>query len=125
MAYQAFDRDGEPTIFVSRFPDVNAGTWEVSIEGGISPVWDPSGNVLYYRQDDALLAVDITTTPAFAATNHRVLFRGRYVVGNGRTYDITPDGSRFMMLKEESSSSVSFHIALNWFDELNERVPVL
>lgn len=40
-------------------------------------------------------------------------------------YDISPDGERFLMIKEESegSSSPEIHVVLNWFEELKRLVP--
>ena len=37
-------------------------------------------------------------------------------------YDVSPDGQRFLMVKDESSSG-RLNIVLNWFDELNRIVP--
>lgn len=45
-----------------------------------------------------------------------------------RTYDIAPDGQPFLMIKEaeqtaEASAPGQIHVVLNWFEELNARVP--
>ena len=44
----------------------------------------------------------------------------------GRTYDITPTGQRFLMIEEDASNGTApeqTHLALNWFSELQARVP--
>ena len=44
----------------------------------------------------------------------------------GRTYDISPDGERFLMIKESASdekSSTEFILVQNWFEELKRLVP--
>ena len=50
----------------------------------------------------------------------------------GRTYDIAPDGQRFLMLKERAGADADdpffgltqIHVVQNWHQELLERVPV-
>lgn len=46
----------------------------------------------------------------------------------GRTYDVSPDGHRFLMIKElirdTSGPAPQLNIVLNWLDELKQRVPV-
>ena len=49
----------------------------------------------------------------------------------GRTYDIAPDGQRFLMLREGVTDDTDdpfagltqIHVILNWFEELQARVP--
>ena len=57
------------------------------------------------------------------------LFDGQYYVGqNGRTYDVSRDGQRFLMIKdvgvgERGTTTASMVVVLNWFEELKARVP--
>ena len=54
-----------------------------------------------------------------------MLFDRRYAFGAGITipnYDVSPDGERFVMVKDESNAS-RLNVVLNWFDELRTRVP--
>ncbi len=40
-------------------------------------------------------------------------------------WDISPDGKRFLMLKDAAvEGSRKINIVLNWFEELKQRVPV-
>ena len=55
------------------------------------------------------MVVAIETEPAFAAGNPEVLFRGEYVISSHSgpdvsPYDISPDGKRFLMIKEEKQA---------------------
>ena len=48
---------------------------------------------------------------------------------SGRTYDIAPDGQRFLMIKNATVDVTtplvpSFVFVLNWFDDLKRLVPV-
>ena len=49
----------------------------------------------------------------------------------GATYDVAPDGQRFLMIKEAASGTsdpfaglTQIYVVLNWHQELLERVPV-
>lgn len=49
------------------------------------------------------MAVAVESGQAFTPETPRVVFEGTYVwVANRRTWDIAPDGQRFLMLKEGS-----------------------
>jgi hypothetical protein len=45
-------------------------------------------------------------------------------------WDISPDGKRFLMMKEAASTALpdggprKINIVVNWFEELKQRVPV-
>jgi hypothetical protein len=43
-----------------------------------------------------------------------------------RSYDVTPDGRRFLMIKENEqvSAATGINVVLNWFEELRQRVAV-
>ncbi len=64
-------------------------------------MWAPDGKELYYFAN-RMMAVKIETEPAFAAGNPEELFRGDYFVTHSNSpYDISPDGQRFLMMKED------------------------
>ena len=52
-------------VYVCPFPDVNKGKWQVSTNGGNSPLWSPDGRELFYRNGDATMAVRVETEPDF------------------------------------------------------------
>jgi hypothetical protein len=55
------------------------------------------------------------------------LLDGRYYVGGsiyvGRTYDVSPDGRRFLMMKLDSMTPTSIVVVLNWTEELKRLLP--
>jgi hypothetical protein len=57
------------------------------------------------------------------------LLEGRYFTGAGnviRHYDVTADGQRFLMIKEDpanAAASAQIILVLNWFEELKRLVP--
>ncbi|GEM_PF-4269262 len=49
------------------------------------------------------MVVGVETEPSFAPDNAEELFEGYWVGHPGRTYDISPDRERFLMIKETAS----------------------
>ena len=41
----------------------------------------------------------------------------------GRTYDLSLDGSRFLMIKQMPPDDAALVVTLNWFEELKRLVP--
>jgi len=125
IAYQS-DESGQKEIYVRPFPNVDDGKWQISRDGGEAPVWHPKGEELFYRNGRALEVVSIKTEPTFTAGSPAVLFTGDYLTFPGtRQYDVTPDGQRFVMIKEseEQQEAGQIHVVLNWFEELKRLVP--
>ena len=131
IAYRS-NESGQSEIYVRPFPNVEEGKWLISREGGTSPVWGPDGRELFYRSlnEEAMMIVRIETEPAFTHGSPQVLFTGSYFRSRNRNYDISPDGQRFLMLKEveqteETSAPTqdALIIVLNWFEELKRLVP--
>jgi hypothetical protein len=56
------------------------------------------------------------------------LFEGDYLASTfpltGATYDVTADGQRFLMVKEEPPSPTQINVVVNWFEKLKRLVPV-
>ena len=72
-------------------------------------------------------AVTIAAQPRFTFGNPELLPRGwnEDVSAEGyRTYDILPDGKRFIALIPEDETTPHVNVVLNWFEEIKQRVPV-
>jgi serine/threonine-protein kinase len=135
IAYTS-DESRRNEIYVRSFPDVNKGRWQVSTDGGDSPLWSPDGRELFYRSGDAVMAVSVKTEPSFSIVGTpQVLFLGTYVQESsleGTPWDISPDGKRFLMMKRPALTAAApaaegprkINIVLNWTEELKQRVPV-
>ena len=98
----------------------------MSTGGGVQPLWARSGRELFYRNGEAVIAVPIETDPNFRAGNPEVVFEGAYFLGpGGRTYDVSPDGERLLMIKpvENESGTSQIIVVENWFEELERLVP--
>jgi serine/threonine-protein kinase len=137
MAYTS-DESGQNQIYVRPFPEVNSERWQISTNGGDSPLWSRDGRELLYRNGDAVMAVSVKTASTFSIATPKILFRGTYVSNVFRdgnfdlaTWDVSPDGKRFLMMKEVVSTAKPaaevprrINIVVNWFEELKQRVPV-
>jgi Tol biopolymer transport system component/tRNA A-37 threonylcarbamoyl transferase component Bud32 len=126
LAYVS-DESGRFEIYVQPYPGPG-GKWQISTEGGTEPAWNHNGRELFYRSGDKMMAVDIATQPGFAAGKPRMLFEGPYVrtAATIPTYDVSPDGQRFLMLKPSESAGgapTQINVVLNWFEELKQKVP--
>ena len=121
------NESGRREVYVQAYP-APGRKWQISTEGGNAPVWARSGKELFYRNGNKMMAVEITTQPTFRAGTPTLLFEGQYVQsGPGRAdYDITPDGRRFLMVKEDKprEGPRQINVVLNWFEELKRLVPI-
>jgi len=126
LAYTS-DESGDNEVYVRPYPDVDSGgRWQVSVGGGRQPLWARNGQELFYRNGDAVVAVAVETDPNFAVGNPVVLFEGPYFgAGGGRSYDVSPDGQQFLMIKpvQDSTTAPQIVIVENWFTELNRLAP--
>ncbi len=131
MAYMS-NESGQNEIYVRSYPDVNKGRMQVSTSGGTEPRWSPDGRELFYRNGNAVMAALVKTEPIFSLETPKILFQGAfasYTFAEGIlpyfTWDISPDGKRFLMMKEAAAEDPrKINIVLNWFEELKERMPV-
>jgi hypothetical protein len=74
VVYQS-NETGRWEIYVRRFPEGDE-RWQVSVDGGKLPQWDPRGDRLYYIRGDTLMEVRVELDP-FRASTPRPLFTGR------------------------------------------------
>jgi serine/threonine-protein kinase len=133
LAYEAND-SGRLEISVRPFPDVNSGHWQVSTTGGTRPLWARSGQELFYASPaGALMRVGVERASSWAASPPTMLINeGYFTISGGfpgRTYDISSDGQRFLMLKRGGSTDqtavpASLIVVQHWTEELKRLVPI-
>jgi serine/threonine-protein kinase len=130
LAYQSSE-SGQIEVYVRPYPKVNDGRWQVSTGGGTRPAWARDGRELFFVDlTNTLMSVSVQTSGStFSAGTPAKVFDTKYampVVFRG--YDISPDGRRFLMIKEgtsdEKATPASLVVVERWFDELKQRVPV-
>jgi serine/threonine protein kinase len=119
LAYVS-DESGTSEVYLRTFPDTS-GKWLVSRDGGIEPVWGPTGRELFYRSGDQLISVAIDPGPPLTMGAREVLLEGAYVPNPmNANYDVHPDGDRFIMLRSNEKER-SVVVVTNLFAELNEQ----
>ena len=116
---------GRNEIHLRTFPGPGEKT-VVSTAGGNEPLWSPTGRELFYRVGDAVMAVDVTTSPSLkVGTAHR-LFDKRYEpsISLYANYS-TIDGQRFVMIKrmDQEDPAARINLVVNWFDQLKRATP--
>jgi serine/threonine-protein kinase len=131
LAYQS-NESNQDEIYVRPFPAVGDGRWPISTGGGTQPLWAPNGRELFYRHGNSLLSVPVETTRTFSAGTPTTVFEGPYFSPPaglaGRTYDVSRDGQRFLMIKDApagdpNAAAASIVVVLNWTEELKRLVP--
>ena len=137
-------RDGatspERAVYVQPFPPTGA-TYQlpVTVQGAgyRHPLWSPDGKDLFYMigGNVRLMVAGVTTQPAFAFGNSSSVPKPVYwfdgANDDARFWDVLPDGQHFIAViaagsigqPGETSAAQEYHVVLNWFDELKQRVP--
>jgi serine/threonine-protein kinase len=135
LAYSS-NESGRDEVYVRPFPNIADGRWQVSVGGGLMPLWAPNGRELFYIEPrgplSAVMTVPLGTGSRFAPGKPTMLLEGPYYRGlpqtGTRSYDVTADGRRFLMAKEPTGDSttapVEIIVVQNWFEELKRLVPV-
>ena len=126
VAYQS-DESGRFEVYVRPFPDVEGGRWQISSDGGTRPLWARGrGELFYVTLEGQVMSVPVQTDAGFAFGNAELVVERGYHWGLfGRTYDVSPDGERFLMIRageagQEGSAELIY--VLNWGEELKRLV---
>jgi Tol biopolymer transport system component len=119
VAYTS-NESGVSEVYVIPFPPApNGGKWMVSRGGGVQPRWRRNGKELFYISPDwKMMAVPVSSRPTLQAGTPQPLFDTEMVDTGIRTgpmsWDISPDGNRFLIISENSVDTSSLNVILNW-----------
>jgi len=123
------DESGTREVYVTSFPEAGEKV-QVSTGGGAQPVWMSTGLGLLYRSGDRLMAVKLETAPRLSASAPTELISGLPLSGDSSVpgapfYDITSDGQQVLIVRKKPPPGVDhLEVVLNWFTELQRRVPI-
>jgi Tol biopolymer transport system component len=101
VAYTS-DESGRAEVYLDSYPRPGRRV-TISSGGGVHPVWRGDGRELYYWRDGALVAVPLSAAVdgALPARGPQtLLFRAPYLVGVNTMYDVSPDGKRFVIVRQ-------------------------
>jgi Tol biopolymer transport system component len=133
LAYQS-NESGEDQVYLRPFPDVTASRMQVSTTGGTRPLWSHDGKELFYfvpaagNREAAIMAVPVTLGNEVKLGIPVSVVTGALAVprNSGRHYDVSPDGKRFLLLKDMDNTArdhADIHLVLNWTESLERIVP--
>jgi serine/threonine-protein kinase len=129
LAYTS-NEAGRYEVYVRPYPNVNAGRWQISGEGGSEPRWAHSGRELFYhRADGNLVSVTVSEQPTFTPGAQHVLFSVAAFVSNPAypDFDVSPDDRRFAFLRPVAPAvGTETHTAIlvqHWLTDVDARQP--
>ena len=130
LAYSS-DQTDRCEVYVERFPGLGSRQ-QISTAGGAEALWSPDGRELFYREGARIMAVAIEFDgQSLIPGTPEIVVDGLSGVPScaSRSYDVSPDGQRFLIAKRaETNSDADYRIDVvlvqNWFQELKRLVPV-
>ena len=130
LAYEAND-SGQVEIYVRPYPPITSGHWQVSTGGGTRPLWSRTGQELFYVSPaGAIMRVGVGSGATWATTTPSTIVKEGYTTALGafigRTYDISRDGQRFLVVKTASDPNVAppqIIVVQHFDEELKRLVP--
>ena len=81
--------------------------------------WSRDGQELFYRENTAVMAVSVEGGD-FRAGAPQLLFDGPYqadTTGHA-SYDVSPDGQKFLMIRNQEGGLTELRVVLNFAEEL-------
>ena len=127
LAYQS-DESGRFEIYVRPFPQ-GEGKWQISNGGGTLARWTRDGRELIYRvQGERIMSAALKNVSAqiFQYDIPTEVLRDVFAIrGFASTYDVAPDGKRFVVMQEPTTGVEGLtHVTLvlNWFEDLKAKL---
>ena len=129
LVYQS-NESGRNEVYVRPFPNTGSGRWLISANGGTVPAWARTGSEIFYVEPGgAMMVVSVRTTPTFSSgAPTKGVDAGFFVTSSNRTYDVSRDGRRVLVIKNPQAdlskvTPASMIVVLNWLEELKARLP--
>ena len=123
VAYTS-DESGQREVYIQAFPEGGVKR-QVSVNGGAQPRWRANGKEIYYVEGERLMAAPVALSGSLSVASPKELFSSPGLIlggGNYLSYDVTPDGQRFVLAERvESASRTEIHVVQNWFEEFRDR----
>jgi serine/threonine-protein kinase len=124
MVYES-EESGRVEVYLQSYPELTRGRWKLSSNGGSEPLWTRGGREVVYRERDAVMAVAVNPERREIGPP-QTLFRGPYLYYSdstgGRSYDVSRDGERFLMLRElPERQRRRIIVTLSWLEELKAK----
>jgi serine/threonine-protein kinase len=123
LAYDS-DETGRSEIWVLSIANPGLRR-QLSVNGGIEPVWCPCGKV-FFRRGDQFWASTVSLDTELDIGPEELQFTVRdFLDTPGRSYDVSSDGQTlFTVRRAEPTIEGRLHIMSNWLKDLERQVPV-
>ena len=123
IAYHS-DESGQQEIYIKEFPQ-GSGRWQISLAGGVQPVWKPDGSEIFFIQDSNMMAVEILDLKPVTLGRPQTLFpvsTSALDIGalGVSTFTLGMDGDTFILgrtLPDETPRKLVF--IQNWYSEFD------
>jgi len=112
---------GEYQNYLQPVPPTGARFQISRVGGAEEPRWSQDGSKIYYRSGLRIMVVDVQLDPDISLSEPRVFYGGRFVNVGGRSYDISLDEKRALVIAEPEDTASSLHLVTNWLDKV-ERI---
>jgi len=124
LAYSS-NETGPSQVYVRPFPGPGAVT-QVSVDGGIQPMWSADGKELLFHNGQRIMSATVEAGAGFSVKARRVLVVGSYRPGGAprfsRTMTMSPDGARLVMVRlGTGGADAKLVVVTNWLSELRAR----
>jgi serine/threonine-protein kinase len=117
-------------VYVRPFSRGSSAEWQISSGGGMQPLWSRDGRELFYLTlTGTLMSVSVDDATTWRTSRTVEVLKDIYPgIGGFRSYDVSLDGKRFLVLREHLASGSlaparGIVVVQNWFTELNRRAP--
>lgn len=113
-------------MYVRPYPGSGAVV-QVTSNGSDQPRWSRDGAELFFYHGGQFMKAQVKTTPELSASRPTVVFesnfRHRFDEPGYPSYDVSPDGRRFLMVKpsDVAAAPARLNVVVNWFEELKRR----
>jgi serine/threonine-protein kinase len=115
-------RTGEYQNYVEPYPPTGERI-QVSILGGSEePRWSDDGRRLYYRSGRRIMLADVERSPTFSVGSPRVVFEGDFVNVGGRSYDVAPGDTRFLIIDDPVVTTTTLRVVQGWIGEVERLI---
>jgi hypothetical protein len=120
LAYTSLE-SGRAEVYVTSFPQPTA-KWQVSSSGGGTPLWRGDGRELYYIDTArrTIVAVPIASGATIEAGAPTELFEVAIKVMPPPFYDVSRDGTRFLVNTLPDAADAPITLVTNWTAELQK-----
>jgi serine/threonine-protein kinase len=127
IAYMS-NESGEFQIYVQSFAQPRR-KWQVSVDGGSEPAWSRSGRELFFRHGQRLFGSSIVAQPSgdLRIGTPVILFEGPFDLNTSSglaNFDVgLPPRDFLMVAGGDTTTAQRLTVVLNWFAEIQRRVP--